>query len=363
MATQGGVEGAGLRDPTDRVEGAPPREAFAEIEALLRERPHAFGFFQAVRLLERLFPERALVGEYHDPATEVVRFGVPTELAFPPNEIRALTLSDEGPPSMLVNFFGVTGPQGVLPHAYTLLAQERARAGDHALADFLDLFHHRLLSLFYRAWRKYRFTVAREDGAKDGLHAHLLDLVGMGLEGDRNRMPFPDEALVFRAGLLAPQPRSAAALVQLLRDFFGVPAALDEFVGGWFRLEEGDRCTVAEDHDGPANALGGGAVLGDEIWDPQARVRVRLGPLDRERYEAFLPDGAAHRELEALVRFFTHDQFECEVQLVLAGTDVPGVQLGRDAGQRLGWTTWIRSAPRHDDADDTVLTLHRQAAS
>jgi type VI secretion system protein ImpH len=151
--------------------------------------------------------------------------------------------------------------------------------------------------------------------------------------------------------------------VQLVEDFFGVPASVDQFVGGWFRLDQRDRCAVTDDGNGPGNTLGGGAVLGDEIWDAQARVRVRLGPMDRERYQAFLPGGPAHRELDGLLRFFTHDQFECEVQLVLDGSDVPGVRLGQHGTQRLGWTTWIQSVPRHGDADDTVLTLDRQAAS
>src|SRR5690606_8243754 len=199
-------------------------------------------------------------------------------LAFPPSEIHALELGDAeaGPAEMVVNFMGLTGPQGVLPYHYTLLVAERQRARDEALREFLDLFHHRMISLFYRAWEKHRFTLAYERGEPDRLTEHLLDLVGVGLETLRGRLSVPDEALAFYAGLLALQPRGALALEQLIEDVFDVPAAIEQFVGGWYPLPERDQCAVGEEA-GASTQLGLGAVAGDEIWDQQARVRIRLG--------------------------------------------------------------------------------------
>jgi type VI secretion system protein ImpH len=238
------------------------------------------------------------------------------------------------------------------------------RARDASLADFLDIFHHRLISLFYLAWRKYRFAAAREDQRDDLLGEHLLDLIGLGQRGHRTPLPFPAEALISRAGLLVPQPRGAAALQQLLEDFFGVSVEVSQFVGGWYPLASPDRCQLADDAEEPSNQLGRGAVAGDEIWDQQARVRIRLGPLDRGTYDSFLPGGSAHEPLAALLRFFSHDQYEFEVQLVLAAEHVPGVQLGSEgeAAPRLGWSTWIRSQPRERLADETILNLQSGAA-
>jgi type VI secretion system protein ImpH len=231
---------------------------------------------------------------------------------------------------------------------------------DSALVDFLDLFHHRLISLFYQAWRKYRFTVAAEEHGPDGLRDHLLDLIGLGIDSSRNRLPLPDEALAFRAGLLIAQPRCASSLQQLLEDYFAASAEVEQFVGGWYTLAEPDRCAVGADDD-PANTLGC-AVVGEEIWDAQARIRIRLGPLRRAQYDTFLPGGRGHRELAALLRFFSHDQFDVELQLVLAADDVPGVRLGDDSLQ-LGWSSWIRCAPRVRDGDETLLHLDHRAAS
>lgn len=382
MATESGLETVGLNagQPAEPVvmvaelvdadladaqrSRASSGREWADVRAELQDDPHSFSFFQAVRLLERLMPDRLLVGGYDDPAREIVRFRVSPQLAFPASEIQDLELSDDGPARMQVNFMGLVGPTGVLPHPYTQLVADRIRNRDHALADFLDLFHHRSISLFYQAWRKYRFTVAREDDARDRLADHLLDLIGLGLSGYRNLLPFPDEALLFRSGLLLPQPRGAAALQQLLVDFFGVPAEVEQFIGAWYALARSDLCEIGEDDD-DSNQLGFGAVAGDEIWDQQSRVRVRIGPLTRAQYDSFLPGGNGHAALAALLRFYSHDQFDFDVQLILARNDVPGLRLGEtEAGPwQLGWTTWLCATSPAGDADQTVITLHNGAAS
>lgn len=338
------------------------------LERALREDPHSFEFFAAVRALERLRPDRSAVGEFGDPETEVAHFTVPAALAFPASQIQALDLEDEdGPAEMDVNFMGLTGPSGVLPYVYTQLLIDRDRERDTAPAAFLDIFHHRIISLFYRAWEKHRFGVRHEKAVRtpsppgerkrlDPLTEHLLDLSGVGPELGDEADPARRYALSYYMGLLAPQQRSAVALEQLLGDYFGVPAKVEQFAGGWFTVGRQDQCEL--DDGTISSQLGFGALVGDEIYDPQGRVRIRLGPLTRERYEAFLPTGSAHADVRRLAMLFAHGQFEFELQLVLARDEVPGVRLGEGLGeQRLGWTTWALSRPRREDADETVLIL------
>jgi type VI secretion system protein ImpH len=333
------------------------RVAEAEVAAALITDPSSFGFFQAVRLLGRLYPERRGVGMFGDPAAEVVHFSARPSIAFPPSELHGVDLPGNRPARMVVNFMGLIGPLGVLPYNLTLLVAERARARDRALRDFLDIFQHRLLSLFYRAWEKYHFTATYERDARDGVTEHLRDLIGLGIGAFRNRAAVPDEALLGYTGLLAQQPRSAVALQQLLEDFLDVPVAVEQFVGGWYALSSGTQCRVGD--EGPADQLGQGAVVGDEIWDQQARVRIRIGPLTREQYERFLPGGTSYQSLRSLARFFTHDQFDFEVQLVLARAEVPPCVLGSEERRPppLGWGTWLRTKPFARDADETILTL------
>lgn len=335
-----------------------PRVRLGAVEEALEREPFSFEFFQAVRLLQQLHPDRAAVGRYGNPDEEAVRFGVTPTTAFPASELQALEREAEGAPRLLVNFLGLTGPQGVLPLEYSELVADRVRQRDHALRDFLDLFNHRIISLFFRAWERSHPQGGDSTAAEDRMNHHLLDLAGMGTEGLGEHLGLPPAALPFYVGLLALPTRPAVALERLLQDYFDVHVEVEQFIGGWYSIDEASQCALG-DESSPAAQLGFGAVAGDEIWDLQARARIRIGPLSRAQYDSFLPTGCAYRELRALTRFFTGEQIDVEVQLVLAREDVPPVELGAAPKEAtpLGWSTWLRSRPFARDASDTILTL------
>lgn len=327
--------------------------------AKLLVEPFRFQFFQAVRLLEKLLPAREPVGQAVPPDREVARFGAHASLAFPASEIQEMEWPDDRPPRMTVNFMGLIGPEGVLPTVYTALVRERLRASDRALIDFLDIFHHRIISLFYQAWKKYRFDPEDPQGERMRFSRQLLSLVGLGTDGLRNRQSFADESLAYYAGLLTQRPRSAQALRQILEDYFDVPVEVEQFAGAWYRLPADIQCHL--DAAGGNEQLGLGAVVGDAIWDQQSRIRIVIGPLDLETYLSFLPDGASWEPLGAWVRFFSNDEFDFDVKLILKRQDVPSCELGSegDAGAKLGWVSWVKSAPLARDPGDTVLAISR----
>ncbi len=351
-------------DPGTPNAGAPGAGdgVHAALRALLERAAGAFEFPQVVRALERMYPDRAPVGGFGDPAAEVARFGVRPSLAFPPGDVARVTFPEAGGAGQArveVNFLGLVGPAGVLPHVYTQLAAERTAARDTGLRDFLDLFQHRLVSLFYRAWRATRLHAAvGEAGDADRLTAHLRDLVGLGTRGLAGRQPFADEALLHYAALLLPRTRPAAAFAQLVGDYLGVPCAVEEFVGAWYPLAEGTQCALGEDDE--SAQLGVGSVVGDAVWDQTARVRLRLGPLTRAEYDALLPTGERHAALAALARYFTDDALDVEVRLVLARAEVPGCVLGAATGA-LGWGTWLSTRTPPRDPDDTAFLAARAA--
>jgi type VI secretion system protein ImpH len=351
MVTAGRTESAVVE-----LDGVPPE--FSELAEMLYRAPYRFDFFQAVRLLERIAPTRKPVGQFVKPYAEAVHFGAHPSLAFPASQIQSLTPREGKPPFMEVNFMGLSGPLGLLPHAYTELLMERIRQKDGTLRDFLDLFHHRMISLFYQAWEKYRFTIAYERGERDRFSHHLLDLIGLGTPGLQNRQEVPDDSLIYYSGLLSMNTRSATALEQILRDYFEVPVEVEQFIGAWYPMDQENQCHIGEE-SGYSEQLGWGAVAGDEIWDHQSRIRLRVGPLTFAQYRDFLPGGSARRALGAIARFFSRGEFDVEVQLVLDRCEVPPCELNQDeeAGPRLGWSTWMKSAPLVRDPDDTVLVV------
>lgn len=344
MAAAGGTEDSGLND--------------SPIETALREDACSFEFFQAVTLLQRLRNDCDLVGRFSNPENEAVHFRTNNGLAFPASQIQEIQDPENVPPQMTVNFMGLTGPMGVLPYCYTELILERTRAKDRSLEAFLDIFNHRLISFFYRAWEKHRFPVTYYLGEEDRFTHYLLDLIGLGTPGLQDRQGVPDHALLHFTGLFGMQSRSAAALEAILSDYFQVPVQVEQFSGAWYRLDPSTQ-TCMNEADSELEQLGGGAVVGDEIWDQRSRVRVKLGPLTLSQYRDFLPEGTAFEPLRALTKFFSNDEFDFEVQLTLRREEAPRCEVGfeGDAAPRLGWVSWMKSKPLDRDPGDTILNL------
>jgi len=344
MATEIGTEAAGLTD-----------DSFCDV---LAEDACSFEFFQAVALLQRLRDKMRPVGDFASPEDEVVRFMANPRMGFPASQIQQLKIRRDEPAEMMVNFMGLTGPMGVLPHVYNELILERLHSKDTSLASFFEIFDHRAISLFYRAWERYRFHVNYGAGARDLFSRYLLDLLGLGTKGLLNRQEIEDEALLPFISLLAMQSRSAQALEQVLAAYFEVPVEVKEFSGAWYSIDESTQCAM-DDRETMSSQMGIGAVVGDAVWDCQSRVRIRLGPLALATYREFLPEGSAHRALHAITKFFANGCLDFELQLVLDRSQVPTIELDFDKGApaRLGWTSWAKTAPMGADPDETILAL------
>ena len=363
----------------------------------LFDQAYRFDFFQAVRLLQHMAskqpeaddaarPEaddatrRHPVGDDHAPAQEVVRFRAVASHTFPPGSISELrrpkhsgpgadaeTPQETSPPEMLTPLLGLTGPAGVLPQHYTSLVIQRVRDKDFALRDFLDLFHHRLLSHFYRAWEKHHFPVAYErveqtpGAATEDLFTRCLySLVGLGTAGLRGRMEFDDEAFVFYGGFFAHWPRSAVSLELLMSDYFELPVEVRQFQGQWLYLSPEDRSSLPCPSwpQGLNARLGADVVLGERVWDVQGRFRVRFGPLGYERFCRFSPLGDMLRPMCQMIRSYAGPQFDFDVQPVLRGEEVPWCRLGDQSNPaRLGWNTWVRSGPIDHDVSDAIFSM------
>ncbi len=334
------------------------------VEEMLFNSGYHFDFFQAVRLLALIDPKKQPVGTAARPAEEIVRFTswppeiekLSTVVSFPASAIDIIQRPLEAaggkpaiPPRMSVLFFGLTGTQGVLPLHYTEMLIARKGQKDHALADFLDLFNHRLLSLFYRAWAKHHPAIIYESAAPAKRHPdpfthYIFDFIGLGTNAIRGQMQhIPDESLLPYAGLIAQRPHSASAIRAILRDYFSVPVEIEQCLGSWYELSDPDRSYLSPELE--RNQLGVGAFLGDKVWNQQDRFRVRIGPVGRSRFLEFLPDGKALPKLVELTRFLVGQALAFDVQVILEKEEVPTCQLSQrsDTAPRLGWMSWLKT--------------------
>jgi type VI secretion system protein ImpH len=351
---------AGARAPaatprdSNNADAARERDArVTEFFAALAKEPYRYDFFQALRRLEALFPGKPRYGAALRPTDEPVRLAQEPSLSFAP-----ATLSSFQPPTgasryarMEVRFFGLLGPNGPLPLHLTEYARERLmHANDRTFARFLDMFHHRFLALFYRAWAQAQPTVSLDRPRDDRFSGYVGALLGLGAPGMRNRDAAPDHAKLFYSGLLSRHVRNSDGLAALLSGFFRIPVRVEQFVGHWLTLPVRDRTRLA----GREGSLGGGAMLGSRVWDRQHKFRIWIGPLDLAQYESFLPGGSAIAKMVAWVRQYVNFELDWDLRLVLVRAEVPQIRVGQYG--RLGWTTWLgQRKPRTADVDDLKL--------
>ena len=349
----------------------------------LEAEPYGFDFFQAVRLIELAerarLPEGAAeppsVGEGAEPAREPVRFRSGVGFDFPASDVAEVRRPEgEGDPwRMTVNFMGLAGASGPLDTPATELIIEREWKGDEAPRAFLDIFNHRLVSLFYLTRKLHRVGLDTREPGRDRVAAHLYAVAGLGTKGLRDRMQVNDRALLFYAGLLGQQPRSMAGLEAIVSHYFGVGAKGTPFKGRWQPLEEKTWTRIGE--TGQNARLGVDATVGTRYWDEQGAFELELGPLTLEQFEGFLPTGWAFRPLCDLVRFYVGDELDFSFRLRLAAGQAPvawlpqrrdpedpsrtrwgqgGARVAREGGARLGWTARLGASWDKTDARASV---------
>ena len=356
---------------------SPEDERAASLAALLRslaEAPREHDFFAVLRRVEALRPEQPRIGFALRPSQEALRLGQDPELAFSPAALESFTLDARPAPRLGVRFFGLLGPQGPMPLHLTEYVRERLRSrSDPTLARFLDVFHHRLLSLFYRTWAQAQPTVHHDRPGADRFAAWLGTSFGAEPDGDARQRALPENARLFQAGLLGSRSRHPEGLVKLLRQYFRVPVRIEQHAAQWLVLEREDRSRLGysrsrpERVNGVAPQLGASATSGSKWRDRQYKFRIDIGPLTLPQYEDFLPGGRAWRRVCEWVRQYTGLDLRWDVQLTLARAHVPAPRLSGSA--RLGVSTWIgRTGAARDRSDlrlrpDTSFLLRRHGAS
>lgn len=318
---------------------------FAEVEAA----PWAHDFFALLRRIEGLTPHLPRLGQAARPSQEALRLGQEPELDFAPAALASLSRGEHAvAPRLGVRFFGLLGPQGPMPLHLTEYARERLhQRGDRTMSRFLDIFHHRLLLLFYRAWAQSQPAVQLDRPHDDRYGAWLGAAVG--LDGDlRPHDSLKQSDRLFHAGLMGGNARHPEGLEKILTQQFSVPVRIEQHVGHWLELEDEDRTQLgyarnrSERIGRPRPRLGRNATLGWKAWDRQFRFRVVLGPMSWSSYQDFLPDGRHWRSLNHWVREYVGDGLWWDVRPLLLEQDIPDGRLGR--GARLGYTAWVGSA-------------------
>jgi len=306
--------------------------------------------FKLVRLLERYNvydsdnEPHSRIGSDSTPVQEAVRFHTVNHMGFSSNEVenilqRTGILGACDVYDIDVGSMGLTGPTGVLPQHYTRQVQQRIKQHDYALADFLDMFNHRLISLLYRAWAKYRLTVDFEDHQSQGKQSPATRAI-QSLAGQYSGLYY--ETPLYFAGHFARQTRSASSLQTLLQDYLQHPVSLESFMGRWLQIGKKDRLCIGSNGFGRNNRLGDGVLPGNRVWDVQSKCQINIGPITYAEHERLLPDTSEFKELETLIRSYVPAHLLIELHFIIED-ETKNTQKPLGNSLRLGWNTWLNS--------------------
>jgi type VI secretion system protein ImpH len=344
------------------------RRKNTSITQQLLEAPHKYILQQAVRLLERAayYANKQANGKFASnpiarftpPSSESIRLSTNTSLAFPSAEIDEIIRPDSGKRGgqwrISVNAIGLTGAMGVLPYHYTELMLKRAKQKDKTMEMFFDLFNHRTISLFIQAANKYRLPLqyerSRLHSTRNDTRDHhtnvLLSLIGMGTSGLDNRLYTRDESLIYYSGLLSLRIRTASGLRQILSSHFGIPVEIVQFVGQWQDLIDDVRSRLPDFQNpkGRNVCLGRSAMLGKSGWFAQGKIRVILGPLNKQQLQQFSPGTSSLKALHELTRLYVGLENDYEFHIRVRACDFPDrLELNKSNALIIGWNTKLPS--------------------
>ena len=336
-----------------------------ELIALLTQEPYRFGFFEALRQLECLHADHPRLGQSMRPVDDAIRLGQTPSLQFAPSTISAFELSAlEGENSDLadinveharlsVYFFGLFGPNGPLPLHLTEFTRNRVRnAKDSALVDFTNLFHHRLLSLFYRAWANKEPTVQLDRPEQDRFSLYVGSLLGLGEDSLQQRDAMPDHTKLHFAAHLGCHTHHAEGLQSILSEFLKVAVNIQEFVGEWLEIPDDSYSYLNQNSIG---GLGQSMVIGTRSWQCQHKFRIIIGPVDLHDYKRLLPGGSSLKILLDIVKNYIGLEFNWDINLILNKQHVPSARLG-EYGQ-LGLTNWLGIGAGKDERTLATRTI------
>jgi len=298
----------------------------------LKDHPEKFHIFQALRLIEAKYAEQPRLGRSRKPKQDAVRLKQRVDMAFATSTVARFEQKNEktGEPGELAQYmFGLFGPNGPLPLHLTEYAYNRQKSfRDPTFKAFGDMFHHRMLSLLYRAYSSGEPTSSFDrTGEVDPFAEKVAAIAGLKGEGLSGRDEMPDLAKLRYAGRLAHGTRNEEGLLALISGFFGAPATMESFVGTWLELDPKDTWELGNPHK-PAK-LGQSCSIGSKVWSRQSKYRFRVGPVGLKEYKRLLPGGDSLNRLKALVNNYMGQALMWDMNLVLKQGEAEPATLGK----------------------------------
>jgi type VI secretion system protein ImpH len=363
-----------VSDQTNATAATPPPMRLERLFAGLEADATQFDFYYVLRHIDAAIGGAVPLGRAARPRDEPIRLTQHPSLMFAPTALHQYKpgVAAHGMGRLSVHHFGLFGPNGALPQHLTEYVQERIlHSKDETIARFCDIFQHRMILLFYRAWADCQAVTSLDRPDRDGFGRYAASLVGLGQASLKGRDTVPDHLKLHHAGHLARQTRNAEGLVRPLAALLRIPVAVQEYCLQWLTLAPGERTRLTSvalagaksghriEVGAASSRLGQGAIAGAKVPDAQHKFRLQLGSMPLHEFERYLPGGVRFLQVRDWVRNYLGVELAWDARLLLKRDEVPAARLG--VYGQLGWSSWLGTPPgrRTRDADDLLLDMER----
>ncbi|MBE0441220.1 type VI secretion system baseplate subunit TssG [Psychrobacter sp. FME13] len=312
---------------------------------------HKYSLFSILKHLEsHQDASKPLIGETVSPAQDLFRLYQNPSMSFIYKNIDSVSL-DNHKFQIAINEIGLLGANSPLPsHLIEFIFQRKHQYGDEAWASFVNMLQHRILTMFYRSWMNAQSVLSLENKRTDKFSRYIASLAGFAvLAEEQSEQQVEHFSKLYFAGYSLQRNRSADNFQSLLSQYFSLPIRIEENIGQWFKLPKDEQTRLGASGD---YTLGDGLIVGSRIYDVQTNFRIVIGPLSLDQYESFFEENFNAKRLIEWVRFYVGEEYDWDVELVLAKPEIPKLVLGEH--NKLGLTTWLGAT--HNDQDHLIIS-------
>ncbi|MFT2798576.1 type VI secretion system baseplate subunit TssG [Serratia sp. N21D137] len=319
--------------------------------------PWRYDLFHLLRRLDSQSCGRYPLGRAPLPRFESLRIGQTPSMGFAPATLaRVEKRENSAVQEISILSFGLFGPNGPLPVHMTEYARDRIHHHqDDSLSAFADLFHHRLILLFYRAWADAQPTVSLDRLDNRRFERYIASLIGMGQPGQLEKGELSPHARFTHAGHLSRHGRDPDGLEKILCNYFKVPVTIISNIPQWMPLSQHEQAQLGTGRR--VSRLGVSAFLGVAVRDVQHKFRLKIGPLSAEAYARFLPGEKAVSELRDWIRQYLGIEYAWDVCVLIRSDEVPSAVLSSSG--KLGYSTWLGHQPTLTPRGDLVFIVEK----
>lgn len=331
------------------------------VGSLLQEREVGWEFLQLVKLLLFVAGETQLKNDNDTLQSLSKHVGFKASLAsdFPPGEIRQVDTTDAmGRVNITLVSNVLSSANGPLPEPFFTWVKESSGRGDHAMADFLDIFNNRLAALRYLVSRGTRPNLVDTSVQHSEIGDLLQALSGVFFNREVQKSDFQ------LSGLLANKRMSYPVVKQLLQFEMGITLSeMRSYQGGWLHVDREDHSHLGQG----SSILGVSATLGTKVWDQQKAIEWLIAVLPWNKIQALIPGGQHYNRFASLLSRISDGRSDSHIILQVNTGDIPkikietntNVHLSQDTSPlALGLTTVLSTAKQQKDTSSiTQITF------